>query len=112
MVAVRLVATDPSLSILVIESGKNNYNDSTPRNPVMSLSHLATVLKTARLYKAQPSEYLFGREAIIPAGNVLVEEAQSISCCTQERTGWISIPGILKDGTKRTCFRSSIKWVH
>ena len=71
MVAGRLARADPSLSILVIESGKNNYNDPAIRNPVMFLSHLAPGTKTARFYKAKPSEYLLGREAIIPAGNVL-----------------------------------------
>jgi alcohol oxidase len=37
----------------------------------MLLSHLRPGTKTARFYTAKPSEYVSGREVIIPAGNVL-----------------------------------------
>ncbi|KAJ9612580.1 hypothetical protein H2200_004177 [Cladophialophora chaetospira] len=98
VVAGRLAAADPSLSILLIESGKNSYNDPTVRNPVMLLSHLAPGSKTAMFYKAKPSEHLLGREAVIPAGNVLgggssinfmlYTRAQGVDFDSWETEGW------------------------
>ena len=67
----RLARADPSLSILIIEGGKNNLNDPTITNPALYLSHLAPDSKTALFYKAEPSEHLNGREAIVPMGGCL-----------------------------------------
>jgi alcohol oxidase len=67
----RLSAADSSLSILLIEGGKNNKDDPTIRNPAIYLSHLAPDSKTAIFYKGQASKDLAGREPIVPCGGVL-----------------------------------------
>lgn len=40
-------------------------------NPAVYLSHLAPDSKTALFYKAKKSDYLNGREAIVPTGGLL-----------------------------------------
>lgn len=47
VVAGRLAKADPSLKILLVEGGKNNYNDPTVVNPAVYLSHLAPTSSTA-----------------------------------------------------------------
>jgi choline dehydrogenase-like flavoprotein len=71
ILAGRLSEADPSLSILVIEGGKNNFNDPTVTNPAVFLGHLAPDSKTAIFYKGKRSEKLGGRAPIVPAGGVL-----------------------------------------
>ena len=71
ILAGRLSDADPSLSILIIEGGKNNLNDPTVVNPAIYLSHLAPDSQTACFYKAKSSEHLAGREAIVPTGGIL-----------------------------------------
>ncbi|KAI9794817.1 MAG: hypothetical protein M1816_002945 [Peltula sp. TS41687] len=67
----RLAAADPSLSIVLIEGGRNNHNDPTITNPAMYLSHLVPSSNTAAFYKGKPSQHVDGREVIVPTGNVL-----------------------------------------
>ena len=43
----RLAMANPELKILLIEGGKNNYQDPTVTNPALYLSHLAPDSKTA-----------------------------------------------------------------
>lgn len=43
----RLAAASPDLRILLIEGGKNNFEDPTVVNPAVFLSHLAPDSKTA-----------------------------------------------------------------
>jgi choline dehydrogenase-like flavoprotein len=43
----RLAKANPELKILVIEGGKNNFNDPTVVNPAVYSSHLAPDSKTA-----------------------------------------------------------------
>jgi alcohol oxidase len=71
ILAARLSAADPSLEILLIERGSNNYNDPTVTNPALFLTHLAPSSKTAIFYKAKKDVNLAGREAIVPMGGVL-----------------------------------------
>lgn len=47
MVAGRLAAADPNLSILLIEGGADNYNVENVVNPVLFLEHLLPDSKTA-----------------------------------------------------------------
>ena len=98
VVAGRLALAHPSLSILLVEAGKNNYNDPTVRNPVVFLTHLAPGSKTARFYKAKPSKHLLGREAVLPAANILgggssinfmlYTRAQGVDFDSWETEGW------------------------
>ncbi|KAH8807810.1 alcohol dehydrogenase [Xylogone sp. PMI_703] len=100
VIAGRLASADPSLSILVIEEGRNNYKDPTIRNPVVFLSHLSPGSKTAKFYKAKPSEDVLGREVIVPTGNVLgggssinfmlYTRAQGIDFDSWKSEGWYS----------------------
>lgn len=71
IVAGRLAANDPNLSILVIEGGKNNYNDENVVNPALFLEHIAPGSKTAIFYQGMKSEALAGRKPIIPSGGIL-----------------------------------------
>lgn len=43
----RLAMANPELSILLVEGGKNNYQDPTVTNPALYLTHLAPDSKTA-----------------------------------------------------------------
>jgi alcohol oxidase len=43
----RLAKANPDLKILLVEGGKNNFNDPTVTNPAVYLSHLAPDSKTA-----------------------------------------------------------------
>jgi hypothetical protein len=69
--ASRLSEANPSLSILVVEVGKNNFNDPTITNPAVFLGHLATESKNAIFYKGKKSEKLGGRALIVPASGIL-----------------------------------------
>ncbi|KFY90160.1 hypothetical protein V500_05260, partial [Pseudogymnoascus sp. VKM F-4518 (FW-2643)] len=71
IVASRLATADPDLSILLIEGGKNNYNEANVVNPALFLEHLAPGSKTAIFYEGKKSEALAGRELIIPSGGIL-----------------------------------------
>lgn len=71
IIAGRLAEADPSLSILVVEQGPNNLNDSTIVTPAVYLSHLQPTSKKTIFYKSNREEALNGREAVVPAGGVL-----------------------------------------
>ncbi|KAI3331046.1 GMC oxidoreductase [Ustulina deusta] len=71
IVAGRLAEADPSLSILVIECGPDNYNNPAVVTPAMFLTHLAPGSKTALFYQAKKSDSLAGRAVIVPCGGTL-----------------------------------------
>jgi alcohol oxidase len=71
VLAGRLAKLDPSLSILLVEGGKNNHNDLTVNCPALFLKHLAPDSKTAIFYKGNKSDALAGREPIVPTGGIL-----------------------------------------
>ncbi|KAI0401468.1 GMC oxidoreductase [Xylaria palmicola] len=71
IIAGRLAEADPSLSILVIEGGQDNYENPTIVTPALYLTHLAPGSKTALFYKARKSDKLAGREVIVPCGGIL-----------------------------------------
>lgn len=50
----RLAKADPDLKILLIEGGKNNYNDPTVVNPAVYLTHLQPDSKTALVGSVLP----------------------------------------------------------
>lgn len=62
---------DPKLSILVIESGPNNFGDPMVTVPAFWLSHTDPSDKYTWSYKASASNYLGGRESIVPAGRIV-----------------------------------------
>lgn len=71
MVASRLAAADPSLSILMIEGGQNNANVPTITHPALFLIHLAPGSTSNLFYKTKRSAALADRELVLPSGGVL-----------------------------------------
>lgn len=67
----RLAEADPELSILLIESGPNNYGHPMVTVPAFWLSHTDPNDKYTWSYKASASHYLAGRESIVPAGRIV-----------------------------------------
>ncbi|ESZ94384.1 putative alcohol oxidase [Sclerotinia borealis F-4128] len=94
----RLAKANPDLRILLIEGGKNNFEDPTVVNPAVYLSHLAPDSKTALFYKSKASPHLNNRSAIVPAGGLLgggssinfmmYTRAQSIDFDSWDTPGW------------------------
>ncbi|RYP08362.1 hypothetical protein DL764_001931 [Monosporascus ibericus] len=71
IVASRLADADPALSILVMESGVNNYNDPMIVHLGFLLSHIAPGNKYTTFYHGPKSEHLGGRQGLVPTGHVL-----------------------------------------
>ncbi|KAK7983350.1 polyketide synthase [Apiospora arundinis] len=71
VVAARLAEADPSLSILVIEGGRNNHNDPLVVNPAPFLSLLQPSTKAALFYQGNKAPQLADREPIVPSGGIL-----------------------------------------
>ncbi|KAK2016159.1 GMC oxidoreductase [Colletotrichum eremochloae] len=71
VLAGRLTASDPNLSILVIEGGTNNRDVPSVVHPAFFLDHLAPDSKTAIFYQGNKSDQLAGRSPIVPAGGIL-----------------------------------------
>lgn len=71
IVAARLSEADPELSILVIEGGRNNYNNPTIVHPVLFLSHLLPSSETTLFWKGTAEDQLGGRALVVPTGGVL-----------------------------------------
>ena len=67
----RLAEANKDLSILLIESGPNNFGDPMVTVPAFWLSHTDPSDKYTWSYKASASHYLAGRESIVPAGRIV-----------------------------------------
>ncbi|KAK6334519.1 hypothetical protein TWF730_003733 [Orbilia blumenaviensis] len=67
----RLAAAEPSLSILVVESGINNKDVESVIHPAMFLNNLIPGSQTATFHVAKKSEKLNNREPIVPTGGCL-----------------------------------------
>ncbi|KAL2045883.1 hypothetical protein ABVK25_011986 [Lepraria finkii] len=71
IVASRVAAADPSLSILVIESGPNNHNREDVINPSLCLDHFAPDASTAKTYLGKKSSAVANRNVPVATGAVL-----------------------------------------
>ena len=71
IVAARLASADPSLSILLIEGGTNNWNVPNVVHPALFGEHLLPASKTAIFYKGNKAPQLANREPIVHAGGIL-----------------------------------------
>ncbi|KAI0429919.1 GMC oxidoreductase [Xylaria sp. FL1042] len=71
VVAGRLAEADPTLSILVIEGGTNNYESPSVVTPAMFPPHTAPGSTTALFWKSRKSDSLAGREIIVASGGIL-----------------------------------------
>ncbi|CAG8957498.1 hypothetical protein HYFRA_00011480 [Hymenoscyphus fraxineus] len=94
----RLAKANPEMKILLVEGGQNNFNEPQIVNPAIYLSNLAPDSKTAIFYKSKASNFLNGREAIVPAGGLLgggssinfmmYTRAQGIDFDSWDTPGW------------------------
>ncbi|KAB5547370.1 alcohol oxidase-like protein [Coniochaeta sp. 2T2.1] len=71
VVAGRLAAADPNLSILVIEGGQDNYDNPSVVYPALFLDNLAPTSKTTIFYPTTTQPQLAGRQPVVAAGGVL-----------------------------------------
>ena len=71
VVAGRLAAADPHLSILVIEGGQNNRDMPSVVHPALVLDHLAPTSKTTIFWPTTYQPQLAGRNPVVPSGGVL-----------------------------------------
>lgn len=71
VVAGRIAAADPSLEVLVIEGGEDNYQKDNVINPALFREHLAPTSRTALFYPSTKQPQLAGREVVTPAGGLL-----------------------------------------
>ncbi|KIW99033.1 uncharacterized protein Z519_00696 [Cladophialophora bantiana CBS 173.52] len=71
VLAGRLQMADPSLSILIIEEGRDNYDDPTVRTPALFLAHMAPDSTSAVFLPSKPTEQVGGRSIIIPRAAIL-----------------------------------------
>ncbi|KIX92989.1 uncharacterized protein Z520_11262 [Fonsecaea multimorphosa CBS 102226] len=71
VLAGRLQMADPALSILIIEEGRDNYEDPTVRTPALFLAHMAPDSTSAVFLPSKPTEQVGGRPLIIPRAAIL-----------------------------------------
>lgn len=71
IVAGRLAEADPNLSILVIEGGRDNYDNPLVLTPCLYTANLLPNSETAIFYQAIKSKQLADREVIVPSGGTL-----------------------------------------
>jgi len=67
----RLIARNPSLKILVVESGKHSRDVPNQVEPCRFVEHLADNSTTVTRHKSKPSSFLDGRSAIVQSGHTV-----------------------------------------
>lgn len=71
VVAGRLAAADPSLKVLMIEGGEDNYRKENVINPALFREHLAPGTHTALFYLSAKQPQLAGRQVVTSTGGNL-----------------------------------------
>ncbi|KAK0720183.1 GMC oxidoreductase-domain-containing protein [Lasiosphaeris hirsuta] len=71
IVAGRLAAAEPTLTILVIEGGTNNRDFPSVVVPLFFTNNLKPLTKSAIFYPSNKSKQLANRELIVPSGGIL-----------------------------------------
>ncbi|KAH7888383.1 GMC oxidoreductase-domain-containing protein [Phlebopus sp. FC_14] len=71
VIAGRLAAVDPSLKILVVESGLHSRDNPIHVQPCKFIENLAPTSTTVSFHVGKPSEHLGGRSPIVPCGRVV-----------------------------------------
>lgn len=71
ILASRLQVADPSLSILMIEEGRDNYQDVTVRTPALFLSHVLPDSNSAVFVPTRATKEVGGRSIIVPRPSIL-----------------------------------------
>lgn len=75
----RLAAADPSLRVLVLETGPHTQEDPAHVQPARFLTHIRPDTTTARHIPARPSAHLGGRQLVVQSAQC-VGGASSINC--------------------------------
>lgn len=68
VVATRLAKADPSLSIVVLESGLSTRDNPQVVNPALWITNIVPGSKLATFYKAKATDAVGGREILLPTG--------------------------------------------
>jgi len=71
VVAGRLAKRFPTLQILIIEAGRNNFDDPLVRTPAFCIHHLKPDSQTAHFHVSKPSPHVAGRSNTVASGGVL-----------------------------------------
>ena len=79
LLAGRLAAASPTLTILVLEAGPPTRELLAHIQPARYLSHLAPTSTTVRFHKAGKKEAVGGRELVVPCGKCL-GGGSSVNC--------------------------------
>lgn len=67
----RLTAADPSLSILIVERGRNNLNDPTVTTPLLYITALGPGSQNLIHYQAESEAALNHRPRVLQSGGML-----------------------------------------
>ncbi|KAK8877551.1 alcohol oxidase-like protein [Apiospora arundinis] len=70
IVASRLADANRDLSVLVIESGKNNYHEPIIVHPAFWQSHKVPGNEFTQFYMGSVSDHMSGRRSFVPTGHV------------------------------------------
>lgn len=71
IIASRISDADPNLSVLVVEKGRNNYDERLIRHPAYFFSNLAPDGGAVTYYVGNKSENLAGRQIAFPTASIL-----------------------------------------
>ncbi|KAK6198244.1 hypothetical protein LQW54_010458 [Pestalotiopsis sp. IQ-011] len=71
IVAARLSDADPTLTVLVIEEGKNNDGDPSITHPILCLGAIMPTSTVTRFHVGSAEPQLGGRQLTVPVGSVL-----------------------------------------
>ncbi|TCD62089.1 hypothetical protein EIP91_007489 [Steccherinum ochraceum] len=71
LIAGRLIAAEPTLKILIVESGPRTLEDLAHIQPARFATHLQPNSQTVKFMVSKPSPALDGRSAIVPSGQCL-----------------------------------------
>ncbi|KAH7308843.1 alcohol oxidase-like protein [Rhexocercosporidium sp. MPI-PUGE-AT-0058] len=120
IVAARLAAADPSLSILVVEAGQNNFNNPTIVHPGVFFLNVLPVSTTATFWQGEKSEHLAGRSPIVLSGGILgggssinfmmYTRAQACDFNSWKTPGWTAKD--LLPYLKKICFSLALETYH
>jgi alcohol oxidase len=80
----RLLTSDPSLKILVVEGGKHSWNVPNQVEPCRFIEHLAPNSTTVTKHKSKPSVFLDGRSAVVTSGHT-VGGGSAVNCMVYVR---------------------------
>ncbi|KAI9060146.1 GMC oxidoreductase [Trametes sanguinea] len=98
IIASRLAAADPNLSILVLEAGPETRDDPAHTQPARYLSHLQPGSKTVKFHVGRESAALGGRSPVVPSGQCLgggssVNFAMYTRAAASDYDDWANVHG-------------------